>query len=123
MRRLYLNLASGYGSPPGDTYPKVLRFIRYGCANRAFYHLTLMNQKSQQKVRAVEQLGSYDTVHNNHSEKLVALNLERIQYWFTRDMKVTRPCLEVLGLAGFLPVHPRTYMRAWRQRRLTKYME
>jgi len=52
-----------------------------------------------------------------HNEKLVSLNFERIQYWLTKGVQVSIPIADLLGLAGFLPVHPRTYMRAWRNRK------
>jgi len=52
-----------------------------------------------------------------HNEKLVSLNFERIQYWLTKGVQISIPIADLLGLAGFLPVHPRTYMRAWRNRK------
>lgn len=54
-----------------------------------------------------------------HNEKLVSLNFERIQYWLAKGVHITIPVAELLGLAGYLPIHPRTYMRAWRNRRKT----
>lgn len=52
-----------------------------------------------------------------HNEKLVSFNFERIQHWIAKGAQVSTPVADLLGLAGFLPVHPRTYMRAWRNRR------
>lgn len=48
----------------------------------------------------------------------MSFNYERIQYWFAKGAQVSKPVADLLGLAGFLPVHPRTYMRAWRNRTL-----
>jgi len=57
---------------------------------------------------------------NIYNEKLVSFNFERIQYWLTKGAQVSKPVADLLGLAGFLPVHPRTYMRAWRNRKIIK---
>ncbi|XP_068624218.1 small ribosomal subunit protein bS16m isoform X2 [Battus philenor] len=65
----------------------------------------------------IEQLGSYDPMANFNNEKLVALNLERIKFWLGQGAHVTTPVAELLGLSGFFPIHPRSYMTAWRNRR------
>lgn len=62
-------------------------------------------------------MGSYEPLANERNEKLVALNLERIQYWIGNGAVVQQPLQELLGLAGFSPIHPTMYMRAWRARR------
>lgn len=64
----------------------------------------------------IEQLGSYDPMPNENNEKLVALNLERIQYWIGQGARVTQPVGQLLGLSGFLPIHPMTVMQAWKNR-------
>jgi small subunit ribosomal protein S16 len=53
---------------------------------------------------------------NEHNEKLVALNYDRIRYWLGQKARMSGPVAELLGLSGFLPVHPRTYLTAWRSR-------
>lgn len=65
----------------------------------------------------IEQLGSYDPHANEHNEKLCALNLERISFWIGRGALISKPVEELLGLSGLLPIHPRTYMTAWRNRK------
>lgn len=54
---------------------------------------------------------------NKYEEKLIALNFERIQYWLGQNVTVSKPVAILLGLCGFFPIHPRTYMKAWRNRR------
>lgn len=54
---------------------------------------------------------------NKYNEKLIALNFERIQYWLGQNAEVSKPVAQLLGLVGFFPIHPITYMRAWRNRR------
>ncbi|XP_066591648.1 small ribosomal subunit protein bS16m isoform X2 [Prorops nasuta] len=65
----------------------------------------------------IEQLGSYDPIPNKFDEKLVSLNLERIHYWMGRGAALSEPLERLLGLSGFLPMHPTVFIRAWRNRR------
>lgn len=71
----------------------------------------------EQRKAPIEQLGSYDPIANKYNEKLVSFNFERIQYWLGQQVSVSKPVAELLGLAGFFPIHPRTYMKAWRNRK------
>lgn len=85
--------------------------------NQTCTSLILQTKRDQWKP-SIEQLGSYDPIPNVRNEKLVAFNFERIQYWIARGAQLSTPVAELLGLAGFFPVHPRTYMTAWRNRRV-----
>ncbi|XP_070163210.1 small ribosomal subunit protein bS16m [Polyergus mexicanus] len=116
MPRLPLHSASGTGIISPVT--KAIRLVRYGCTNRPFYHIIIIDVKRQPKKPPIEQVGTYDPIPNVYNEKLVSLNLERIQYWFAKGAQVSKPVADLLGLAGFFPVHPRTYMRAWRNRKI-----
>ncbi|XP_076293551.1 mitochondrial ribosomal protein S16 [Lasioglossum baleicum] len=118
MPRLPLHHASGTGV--SNNFAKVIRFVRYGCANRPFYHIVVMNPKLDQRAPPIEQLGSYDALTNKFNERLIALNLERIQYWLGHGVEVSKPVAQIFGLAGLLPIHPKTYMEAWRNRRDAK---
>lgn len=53
---------------------------------------------------------------NEHGEKLVSLNFERIRHWIGSGAHISPPVAELLGIAGFYPMHPKTYMTAWRNR-------
>ncbi|XP_069671730.1 small ribosomal subunit protein bS16m [Periplaneta americana] len=97
--------------------PKIIRFARHGCTNRPFFHVVVMEKRFEQHRQVIEQLGTYDPLTNQHNEKLVALNFERIRYWLGRGAQTSRPVEELLGLCGFFPIHPRCYMLAWRARR------
>lgn len=58
-------------------------------------------------------LGTFDPLPNARNEKLVSINIQRIKYWMgERNAQVAVPVLELLGLSGLLPIHPRTYIRA-----------
>lgn len=43
-------------------------------------------------------MGSYDPLVNEHNEKLVALNLERIRHWIGNGADVTLPVAQLLGM-------------------------
>ncbi|XP_060828195.1 small ribosomal subunit protein bS16m [Bombus pascuorum] len=116
MPRLPLHPSSGIGIV-NAFYPRSIRFVRYGCANRPFYHIVVMPTKSGQHKPPIEQLGTYDPMPNKYDEKLISLNFERIQYWLGQNVTVSKPVAILLGLCGFFPIHPRTYMKAWRNRR------
>ncbi|KAJ8708664.1 hypothetical protein PYW08_010046 [Mythimna loreyi] len=96
---------------------KSIRLIRQGCTNRPFFHISVTHRRRLNSQPVIEQLGSYDPMPNTNNEKLVALNLERIKFWLGKGAHVTDPVAELLGLSGFFPIHPRSYMTAWRNRR------
>nr|CAD7394848.1 unnamed protein product [Timema cristinae] len=79
--------------------------------------------KKGQHTQCIEQIGSFDPLTNKYNEKLVSLNFERIKYWIGHGAIPSTPVAELLGLAGFFPVHPRTYMTAWRNRRANESRE
>lgn len=115
MPRLPLHLSSGTGR--NSPFSKSIRFVRYGCTNRPFYHIVVMNTKLEQRKPPIEQLGTYDPLANKHNELLIALNFERIQYWLGQGVDVSKSVAFLFGLAGFFPVHPKTYLFAWRKRK------
>lgn len=113
---VFPHAASG-GAAFKEASKKVIRLARHGCTNRPFYHIVVMESFAEQFDPCIEQVGTFDPIPNKYNEKLVALNYDRIQYWIKKKARISEPVAELLGLSGFLPVHPRTYMRAWRFRR------
>ncbi|XP_018321443.1 probable 28S ribosomal protein S16, mitochondrial [Agrilus planipennis] len=99
---------------------KAIRFVRKGCTNRPFFHIVVAEQRKEQFMPVIEQVGSYDPIPNEYNEKLVSLNFERIRHWIGNGASISQPVQELLGLSGFLPIHPRSYMTAWRNRRAEK---
>ncbi|CAG9864300.1 unnamed protein product [Phyllotreta striolata] len=99
---------------------KIIRFQRQGCTNRPFYHIIVADVKSDIHFPPIEQLGTHDPIANENNEKLTSLNYERIRYWLSQGATTSRPVQELLGLAGFFPIHPRSYMTAWRNRKLAE---
>lgn len=75
-----------------------------------------VQKRREQHQPVIEQVGSYDPLPNQFNEKLVSLNLERIRYWLGNGAQASGPVAELLGLSGLLPIHPKTYMTAWRNR-------
>uniref|UniRef100_A0A1B6L2C1 Small ribosomal subunit protein bS16m n=1 Tax=Graphocephala atropunctata TaxID=36148 RepID=A0A1B6L2C1_9HEMI len=107
--------ASG-GFNAGDVV-KIIRFARMGCTNRPFYHIVVAAKKREQDDQCIEQIGSYDPMPNERNEKLVACNFERLGYWIGQGVGVSKAVCQLLGIAGFFPIHPRSYMVAWRNRK------
>ncbi|XP_065368021.1 small ribosomal subunit protein bS16m [Calliphora vicina] len=95
---------------------KIIRFVRQGCTNRPFYHIVVMERRKNQHQPVIEQVGTYDPMTNEHNERLVSFNFERIRFWLGKGAHMSTPAAELLGIAGLLPIHPRTYMTAWRNR-------
>ena len=56
------------------------------------------NVPNRRQIGYVEQVGTYDPMTNAHNEKLIALNLERIQTYLAGGVKVSScvRCLDVV---------------------------
>ncbi|GAB6024851.1 37S ribosomal protein S16, mitochondrial [Chamberlinius hualienensis] len=93
-----------------------IRFAPYGCSNRPFYQIVVAPVKKAQRDQPIEVIGNYDPMPNEHNEKLFSINLERMKYWLAQDTEVSEPVLRLLGLAGYFPISPKAYMKAWRSR-------
>lgn len=68
----------------------------------------------------IEQVGTYDPVPNKFNQKMVSLNYERIRHWLGCGAHLSQPVGELLGISGFLPIYPKTYMHAWKTRKQMK---
>ncbi|XP_072387047.1 small ribosomal subunit protein bS16m [Diabrotica undecimpunctata] len=115
-----LSVSMSKAGLPFPVPTKIIRFVRKGCTNRPFFHIVVADTRTDQHDPSIEQLGTHDPFPNEHNEKLTSLNFERIRYWLTHGAIATNPVLELLGLAGFYPIHPRSYMTAWRNREKAK---
>ncbi|XP_034936578.1 probable 28S ribosomal protein S16, mitochondrial [Chelonus insularis] len=116
MPRFPLHPARGTGIDPGTW--KSIRLAKYGCANRPFFHIVVMEEHKEQREPPIEQLGTFDPMANKYNEKLVTFNFNRLQYWMSQPkVEVSKPIAQLLGLAGYFPIHPLTYWTAWTNRR------
>lgn len=102
-----------------QSVPKVrIQLLLKGCANRPFYHLVAARLRRRPRDEdTIEQIGSFDPMPNERNEKLVAINFDRLNYWFGQGAKTSPGAGMLLGLAGYTSVHPKVYMKAWRKRR------
>nr|CAG4645963.1 EOG090X0KAD [Lynceus sp. MCZ IZ 141354] len=91
-----------------------IRLIRKGCTNRPFYHIVVQKTRDTEEGPVIEYLGSYDPLPNAHGEKLTAVNFDRVRHWIAEGSGLSEPAAELLGLSGFLPLHPSTYIKSWR---------
>jgi len=94
-----------------------IKLALHGCANRPFYHIVLLPHRAGRDDTPMEQLGTFDPVANKNNEKLVAVNFDRLRYWLAQGATPSRPVAELLGLSGFLPIHPRTLLEASRNQK------
>ncbi|NWV00194.1 RT16 protein, partial [Upupa epops] len=94
----------------------VIRFALGGCTNRPFYRIVAAYSRRSRDGKYLEQLGCLDPLPNSHGEKVVGLNVERLRYWLGCGAQLSRPAEKLLGLAGFLPLHPMTVTGAERLR-------
>ncbi|VDP89970.1 unnamed protein product [Echinostoma caproni] len=82
--------------------------------------VSVKSNLAEAKQQGIEQVGSWDPFPNKiYGEQLVALNLDRISYWLARGAEPSTRVAELLGIAGVLPVHPRSYLVAHRARSAT----
>lgn len=88
----------------------------FGCANRPFYHICVFPDRAlgrRTESNILEQVGTFDPLPNQANEKLVALDVGRLKYWIgERNAHISVPVLELLGLSGLFPTHPKTFIRA-----------
>ncbi|NXY46438.1 RT16 protein, partial [Ceuthmochares aereus] len=95
----------------------VIRFALGGCTNRPFFRIVAAHSRRARDGKYLEQLGCLDPLPNAHGERVAGLNLERLRYWLGCGAHMSRPAEKLLGLAGFLPLHPMTVTGAERLRR------
>uniref|UniRef100_A0A1I7ZFN0 Small ribosomal subunit protein bS16m n=1 Tax=Steinernema glaseri TaxID=37863 RepID=A0A1I7ZFN0_9BILA len=94
----------------------------FGCTNRPFYQICVFPDRAlgrRYESSVLEQIGTFDPLPNTRNEKLVALNYGRLKYWIgERNAHISVPVLELLGLSGLFPIHPKTFIRARNNREL-----
>ncbi|NXJ70174.1 RT16 protein, partial [Rostratula benghalensis] len=101
----------------------VIRFALGGCTNRPFFRIVAAHSRRARDGKYLEQLGCLDPLPNAHGERVAGLNLERLRHWLGCGAQLSRPAEKLLGLAGFLPLHPMTVTGAERLRRRRRAQE
>ncbi|KAI6073684.1 28s ribosomal protein mitochondrial [Aix galericulata] len=101
----------------------VIRLALGGCTNRPFYRIVAAHSRRARDGKYLEQLGCLDPLPNARGEKVAGLNLERLRHWLGCGAQLSRPAEKLLGLAGFLPLHPMTVTGAERLRRRQREQE
>ena len=74
-----------------------IRLALHGCVNRPFYHVVVIKKHKGRDKPPIEQLGTYDPMPNIHNEKLVSINLDRLQHYIMREADITKPVEKLLG--------------------------
>ena len=75
----------------------MIRLAYHGCANRPFFHIVVARNRKPRNTR-LEQIGTYDPMPNIYNEKLVAINFDRLKYWYTKGCYLTKPIEQILGM-------------------------
>ena len=104
-----MNTQYFFRMPPGLTGAGaygtfMMKMTQRGCVNRPFYHIVVIkstypNSRHIPPLEQVDssllapnllvlQVGTFDPLPNNHNEKLVSLNLERIQHFLAGGVHV-----------------------------------
>lgn len=58
-----------------------LRLQRFGVRNNPFYRIVAADSRWPRDGKHLEMLGTYNPKPNQHSEKIITLNYDRIKYW------------------------------------------
>ncbi|XP_066291440.1 small ribosomal subunit protein bS16m-like [Branchiostoma lanceolatum] len=107
----------GYRATYRKLGPKSIRLSLHGCTNRPFYHIVVAPTPAGRDKEIYEQLGTYDPLPNDFNEKLVSFNYERLKHWLAMGATPTKAVAQLLGLSGFLPLHPMSAVTAERNRK------
>ena len=76
----------------------MIRLAYHGCANRPFFHIVVARNRKPRNGPHLEQIGTYDPMPNIYNEKLVAINFDRLKYYYTNGAQLTKPVEQLLGM-------------------------
>lgn len=71
---------------------------------------------SKPAFRPDETIGSYDPLPNEKGEVIVACDLNKFCYYIGKGSQPSNAVEQLLGIAGFWPMHPKLFINAWRRR-------
>ncbi len=72
-----------------------LRLKRMGRRNRAFFRLCAFDAREERDGRSIEQLGTYDPMEKDESNKVV-LKRDMIEYWLSVGAQPTETVASIL---------------------------
>ena len=87
------------------------------CSNRRFFRFVVTHENFDLSDPYIEDLGSLDPMPNKDNQVLIALNIERIKYYLAKGVAIKGTTGAWFGLAGLLPLHPDSYLKAYRNRK------
>jgi len=100
-------------------FPKgiVIRMHRVGCANRPFYQIGMGKKRDREGAQLEEVFGSCDSMPNEKGEVVASIDLKRVAFYLGKGADMSKSVEAILGLAGFIPLHPRLYHVTWDKRK------
>nr|QOI17217.1 plastid ribosomal protein S16 [Hepatica henryi] len=83
-----------------------IRLARFGCRNRPFYRVVVINSSNRRDGKHVELVGFYDPLTANDELKKIGLKIDRIKYWLSVGAQPSDPVRDILFSKGVLPLQP-----------------
>ena len=70
----------------------------------------------------IELLGQIDFQPNIYNEKVISMDIDKILYYIGLGVSVSTEVGEILGIFGYLPVHPSTELRLMKFHETRRYV-
>ncbi|CAG2109736.1 unnamed protein product [Medioppia subpectinata] len=93
-----------------------VRLIRMGCKNRPFYQLGALPTRRRPNLLPDEVIGNVDPIPNHNNEIIASVDLRRLAYWTGKRVIFSNGAKSILGMAGWLPIPPKVYIKALENR-------
>lgn len=78
-----------------------IRLVRKGKRNRPFFRIVAVSKEKDGRGNVLENLGHYDPLPEN---KIIEINEERVQYWFSVGAKPSETVKSLMKKKGvFVP--------------------
>ncbi|KAI8059857.1 30S ribosomal protein S16 [Gongronella butleri] len=88
-----------------------IRLARHGRRNLPFYHIVVANARTGRNSKPLEQVGTYNPLPNQHGQKEIQMNFERVKYWLTVGAQPSETVEKMLVEANLMPASPKPWMK------------
>ncbi|XP_004365532.2 ribosomal protein S16 [Capsaspora owczarzaki ATCC 30864] len=86
----------------------MLRLARFGQIHHPVYRIVVGERGRRRDGKHLEHVGTYHPEPDTNGVRRVTWKVDRIKYWLSVGAQPTERVGKLLGLAGILPLHPRT---------------
>ena len=77
-----------------------IRLARLGRRNLPFYHIVIADSRSPRDGKFIENIGYYDPIQSNDSNKRLVVKNDRAEYWLSVGAEPTDRVAILLSKAG-----------------------